>query len=70
MEQVIRITVGTVTIVLIFMVVASFVAIPIKYMWDYVMPSLFGLPEITFWQAMWGTVMCRMLFTDFVSAKK
>ena len=27
------------------------IAFPIKWLWNGVMPDLFGLPEITFWKA-------------------
>ena len=26
-------------------------ALPIKWMWNCLLPDIFGLPEITFWQA-------------------
>ena len=38
-------------------------AIPIMYMWDYVMPAVFGLPEITLWQSFWGAFMVRLIFS-------
>jgi len=69
MEIFVKFIAGFVTVVVLFIVIAAMLAVPVMYMWDYVMPAVFGLPEITFWQALWGTLMCRFLFTDSSSGK-
>ena len=39
-----------------------FLAIFVYLLWNWLMPLLFGLPEVTYWQA-WGLlVLCGMLF--------
>ena len=30
---------------------AAFIALPLQLLWNYLIPDIFGLPEITFWQA-------------------
>lgn len=38
----------------VFIVIIAFsllIAFPIKWLWNGVMPDMFGLPEITFWKA-------------------
>lgn len=38
----------------VFIVIVVFsllIAFPIKWLWNGVMPDIFGLPEITFWKA-------------------
>lgn len=37
------------------------VAFPIKWLWNGVMPDLFGLPEITFWKAYALYLLCHLL---------
>ena len=38
------------------------ISIPVMWLWDWLMPVLFGLPEITLWQS-WGLlVLCGFLF--------
>ena len=37
--------------VLIIAFLSLIIAFPIKWLWNGVMPDLFGLPEITFWKA-------------------
>jgi hypothetical protein len=57
---------GLLTYSLIFIVVlcivAVLVAFPVKWMWNYLMPELFGLKEIGFWQALAMFVLCGLLF--------
>lgn len=39
---------GALFIIIIFSLLIAF---PIKWLWNGVMPDIFGLPEITFWKA-------------------
>jgi hypothetical protein len=37
----------------------------VRRLWNWLLPSLFGVPQITFWQA-WGLLaLCRILFGGF-----
>ncbi len=68
MEKFVKIIVGFAGVVTMILLIAAIIALPVMWMWDYVMPSVFGLPELTFWQALWGTLLCRLLFTDSVKS--
>lgn len=35
---------------------------PLMVLWDWLMPTLFGLPEITFWQACGLQLLATLLF--------
>ena len=37
----------------------------VRQLWNWLLPTLFGLPEITFWQALGLLVLCRILFGGF-----
>lgn len=37
----------------------------VLYLWNWLMPSLFGWREITFWQALGLLALCRILFGGF-----
>ena len=39
---------GALFIIIVFSLLIAF---PIKWLWNGVMPDIFGLPEITFWKA-------------------
>lgn len=51
------------------MVVACFIALaigaPTMWLWNAVMPSIFGLTRITFWQAVALNLLCSILFGHF-----
>jgi len=37
----------------------------LMWCWDYIMPSIFGLPEITFWQAVIMNILSTLLFKTY-----
>jgi hypothetical protein len=37
----------------------------VKLLWNALLPALFGLPVVTFWQALGLLVLCRILFGGF-----
>lgn len=45
-------------------------ALPTMWLWDYLMPTLFGLSTITFWQALALNVLCGILFKPSTTSKK
>jgi hypothetical protein len=49
---------------------ACLIAFPTMWLWDYVMPYLFGLPEITFWRALALVLLCGFLFGSGRSSGK
>lgn len=43
-------------------IIDMIIALPIMYLWNWVVPDIFGLPEVT-WLKMWGiTLLCDILF--------
>lgn len=51
--------------------VALVIGLPTWLLWNWLMPELFGLPVITFWQAVGLNLLCFILFrsVDFKSKK-
>ena len=43
-------------------VISAFSALPVMWLWNYTMPDIFNLPEISFWQALALNVLCNCLF--------
>ena len=37
----------------------------VRYLWNWLLPPLFGVPQITFWQALGMLLLCRILFGGF-----
>jgi hypothetical protein len=56
---------------IILIVVASLLyAVPVMLLWDWLMPTIFGLKEITLFQA-WGlSALCGLLFKSHTSNSK
>ena len=50
------------TLVGFIAVYAALLALPTMLLWDAVMPAIFALPEITFFQALGLNLLCGFLF--------
>jgi len=44
---------------LVFMAIGGGV---VRWLWNWLLPPLFGWPQITFWQALGLLLLCRILF--------
>jgi hypothetical protein len=62
---------GTIVAAIAFLVGLSLImALPTMLLWDWLMPELFGLKEVTLFQA-WGlNFLCGMLFKSHTSSSK
>jgi hypothetical protein len=55
---------------IILFVMAALVSLPVMLLWDWLMPTIFGLKEITWFQA-WGLLfLCGLLFKSDITVKK
>jgi hypothetical protein len=45
-------------------------ALPLQLLWNWLMPQLFNLPMITFWQALGLNLLAGILFRTNVNIKK
>ena len=44
-------------------------ALPLQLLWNWLMPTLFNLPVITFWQALGLNMLAGILFKSNVNIK-
>jgi hypothetical protein len=51
-----------VTVVGVLILAVLLLGGPLMLLWDWLMPTLFGLPEITFWQACGLQLLATLLF--------
>lgn len=64
-------TVTTILAYLVLVVAVAFVAaLPVMWLWDWLMPTIFGLPEITWAQSLGLMLLCHALFKSNVEVKK
>jgi len=43
---------------------------PVMLLWNWLMPELFNLPAVTFWQAIGLNFLCTILFKPTINIKK
>lgn len=70
MEVLSKIIGAIVLMLAIGLVVALFISLPVMWLWDAVMPDLFGLKTITWTQALWLSLLCSFLFKSSTTSKK
>jgi len=62
---------GGVLLLLVGLFAAGFIAaLPIKLLWNYVVPDLFHLSRIGYWQAFALFYLCGLLFKSFTPSFK
>lgn len=54
---------------LIIVIVAIILALPTMWLWNWLMPHLFGLVSITFWEALGINLLSGILFNKGGSSK-
>lgn len=52
----------------VVIVLGLLMALPVYYLWNWLMPVIFGLTEITFWQAPGISILSRILFKNSSSS--
>jgi hypothetical protein len=68
MEKVLVVLAGAIGVVVLVGFILGF---PLMYLWNWLMPTLFNLPTITFWQAVGLNLLSGILFnkTSYKSDK-
>lgn len=61
--------VGCGLIAVAWAIIAIVIGFPIKWLWNWIMPNLFGLPEISFWMALGIALLISILFGGVVKVK-
>lgn len=70
METIGNAIVGVLILFVLLFIVALLCSLPVMLLWDWLMPQLFGLGEITLFQA-WGlNMLCGLLFKTSVTYRK
>jgi hypothetical protein len=59
-----------VTVVGVLCLMAILMGLPLQLLWNWLMPRIFGLPTIGFWEAVGLNVISSILFKTTVNSKK
>jgi hypothetical protein len=57
-------------IVGLIVLAAILLALPLQLLWNWLMPNLFNMPIITFWQALGLNMLAGILFKSNINIKK
>ncbi len=57
-------------IVGLIVLAAILLALPLQLLWNWLMPQIFNLPMITFWQALGLNMLAGILFKSNINIKK
>ena len=64
-------TIGSIlATILIVTVVALILGFPLMWLWNWLMPTIFNLPVITFWQALGLNALSAILIKPTINNKK
>ncbi len=58
------------TVVGLVVLLVMLLGIPLQLLWNWLMPSIFGLKYITFWEAVGLNAISSILFKSNVNIKK
>jgi hypothetical protein len=62
LEKLAELTIGCGIVAVVMAIVAIVIGFPIKWLWNWIMPAIFGLPEISFWMALGISFLISFLF--------
>jgi hypothetical protein len=57
-------------IVGLVILIVMLLGMPLQLLWNWIMPNLFDLPYISFWQAVGLNLMATILFRPTINIKK
>lgn len=69
-ENFITIVGAIVVTVAVLALIAVLLAFPVMWLWNWLMPAIFGLVKINFWKALGINLLCGLLFKSSYSSKK
>ena len=70
METLIEILGAALLVILIVAIIAIILSFPVMWLWNWLMPTIFDLVEISFWQALGINLLCGFLFRSSSSNSK
>lgn len=62
MEKILLIAIVIVGVIVIYAVLGLLIAFPVMWLWNWIVPDIFSLHTITYWQAYGLYLLCAILF--------
>ena len=57
-------------VIFLIIIVAFLMTLPTMWLWNWLMPLIFGLIKINFWQALGLNLLCGILFKTPIPSNK
>lgn len=70
METILKVLSAISLAFLIAVGIALLIGGPLWLLWNWLMPTIFGLPHITFWQAVGLNLLSSILFKNSITTQK
>lgn len=70
MKEITNIISGLVAILAVIALICILLGLPLMLLWNWLMPDIFNLPQIGFWQAVGLQVLSTLLFKSTTSNTK
>ncbi|MEO1326534.1 MAG: hypothetical protein AAFV47_07705 [Pseudomonadota bacterium] len=64
MDTILKLLMGWIAMLFVLAVLCLFLAFPTKILWNWLMPAVFSLQEISFAQAFGLLLLCGLLFGE------
>ncbi len=69
METFIKLIGATIIGLLIMILFAVLVGFPVMWLWNWLMPAIFGIVQIDIWEAIGLNLLCRLLIRSSISTE-
>lgn len=69
-SKLVELGIGCGVIASLWATIAIIIGFPIKWLWNWIMPNVFGLPEISFWMALGIALLISILFGGVIKINK
>jgi len=69
MDTLIKIFLGTLITISAIAVIGIVMVLPVWFLWNWLMPTIFNVAELTFWQALGMCFLSAALFKNNVTSK-
>jgi hypothetical protein len=68
METLVKTLMGLLGVIVVGALVCVIMGLPLMILWNWLMPTIFGLTTITFWQAIGLNILATILFQSHTSS--
>lgn len=69
-NKIVDLGIGCAIVAFAWAIVGILIGFPLMWLWNWIMPYLFGLPEISFWMALGIALLISILFGGVIKVNR